>query len=158
MVYHIQAGHSTLLVVELIRWCRCFRLQASTLLLAFSSVKENEASGDRTLQNSAESCTRGNHACRILALLTHISAVLHGAEVSTPTIGAILATLAVINWTYFDRTVHGALLGVLLGVGAPLSEVVLNVLFGLWHYPREDLPGMVSWCGTHGLLHDIVVS
>jgi hypothetical protein len=21
-------------------------------------------------------------------------------------------------------------------------------LFGLWHYPREDLPGMVSWCGT----------
>jgi hypothetical protein len=55
----------------------------------------------------------------------------------------------VINWTYFDRTVHGALLGVLLGVGAPLTEVVLNSLFGLWHYPREDLPGMVSWCDAY---------
>lgn len=88
------------------------------------------------------------YACRILALLTHTSALLHGAEVPTPTIGAILATLTVINWTYFDRTVHGALLGLLLGVGAPLTEVVLNALFGLWYYPREDLPGMVSWYAT----------
>lgn len=94
----------------------------------------------------------GLHACRILSLLIHTSAVLHGAEVNTPTIGAIMGTLAVINWAYFDRTVHGALLGVLLGVGAPLTEVVLNSFLGLWHYPREDLPGMVSWCGACSLL------
>lgn len=91
-------------------------------------------------------------ACRTLALLIHLSAVMHGAEVDTLTIGAILGTCAMINWSVFERTVHGALLGVLLGVGAPLTEVVLNSLLGLWHYPRADLPGMVSWCGSRSAL------
>lgn len=90
--------------------------------------------------------------CSVLAAIIYTSATLHGMEVPTPQIGAVLAAITLVNWTVFDRTPQGALLAVLCGVGAPLSEVILNAVFGLWHYPREDLPGMVSWCGpTHCL-------
>lgn len=88
----------------------------------------------------------------MLASIIFLSATLHGLEVPTPQIGAVLATVTVVNWTVFDRTPQGALLAVLCGVGAPLSEVVLNAVFGMWHYPREDLPGMVSWC-VHSAPH-----
>lgn len=84
--------------------------------------------------------------CSVLAAIIYTSATLHAMEVPTPQIGAVLAAITVANWAVFDRTPQGALLAVLCGVGAPLSEVVLNSVFGMWHYPREDLPGMVSWC------------
>lgn len=91
--------------------------------------------------------------CSVLAAIIYTSATLHAMEVPTPQIGAILATITIVNWTVFDRTPQGVLLAVLCGVGAPLSEVVLNAVFGLWHYPREDLPGMVSWYSLVSLLN-----
>lgn len=71
---------------------------------------------------------------------------MHAHEVAPARIFAILAAVTLANWAAFDRTRQGVALAVLCAVSAPVSEVLLNSLFGLWHYPRADLPGMVSWC------------
>ena len=62
--------------------------------------------------------------------------MLAHAGVSYGEIAAILAALAAANWAAFDRTPQGLLLATVCGLGAPVSELVLMKLFGVWHYDR----------------------
>jgi hypothetical protein len=71
--------------------------------------------------------------------------MLHQAQIPPTFIGPILAALALALWGTFDRTPQGIILALFCGTSAPLIELVMNSIFGLWHYPCEDLPGMVSW-------------
>ena len=41
----------------------------------------------------------------------------------------------------------GLLLGALLAVGAPASEMVIVNVLGWWHYDRPDLLGVPHWAG-----------
>ena len=77
------------------------------------------------------------------------SAYLYSQAVSPPQIAAVLGSLTVLNWLAFDRTQQGIALAMLWAVTAPTSELALNAIFGLWHYPRADVLGMVPWCDTH---------
>lgn len=81
-----------------------------------------------------------------MAASLQLSAYMHATEVPPAQIFATLAAVTLANWAAFDRTKQGVALAALCAVSAPVSEVLLNSWFGLWHYPRADLPGMVSWC------------
>ena len=41
----------------------------------------------------------------------------------------------------------GLVLGALLAVGAPASEMVIVNVLGWWHYDRPDLLGVPHWAG-----------
>ena len=84
-------------------------------------------------------------ATGVLAYLLELSANLYGNNVPYLQIHAALAAATVLNWLTFDGTRQGVVLAGVLGIGAPLSEVVIMRAFGLWHYPRPDLLGLPSW-------------
>ena len=78
------------------------------------------------------------------AALLALSAVLYKDAVPYPAIAGILAGCAVLNWRTFDGTRQGAFVGVLCGLAAPLSELVI-IRLGLWHYLQPDVLGLPSW-------------
>ena len=84
-------------------------------------------------------------ATGLLAYLLLLSANLYANEVPYWQIHAALGAIAIANWWTCDGTRQGVLLGALCAIGAPLSEVVIMKVFGLWHYPRPDLLGLPSW-------------
>ena len=108
--------------------------------------KTEETCDERTSLPAVALCTGA------LAYLLELSANLYGNDVPYYQIHATLAAAAFANWWIFDGTRQGAVLGAICGVGAPLSELVIMQLFGLWHYPRPDvfgaqgLPSWVAWC------------
>lgn len=67
---------------------------------------------------------------------------------------AVLAPAAGANWLVFDGTKTGAILGALLAVGAPLGEVFIVNVLGLWHYDRPDFFGVPHWAGKLRFLTD----
>lgn len=79
-----------------------------------------------------------------LAYLLELSANLYGNRVPYSQIHLALALSTVLNWRAFDGTRQGIALAALIGIAAPLSEVVI-MKFGLWHYPKPDLLGLPSW-------------
>ena len=93
--------------------------------------------------------SRSQTMCSVLAVMLQVSAALYTLHVPELQIGAVLALLTALSWRAFDGTAPGAALAVLCAVSAPISEIALNGVFGLWHYPRADLPGMVSWCAFY---------
>jgi len=84
----------------------------------------------------------------VLASLLYLSAVLFDSKVDYRVIGGVLAAVGVVNWQIFDGTRQGLLLGGLCAVTAPLSELVIINVFGLWEYTRPDVfgsGGLPSW-------------
>ena len=85
------------------------------------------------------------------AILLALSAALYVNELPYPAITATLAVAAAANWRLFDGTRQGALVALLCGIAAPLSELVI-IRLGLWHYLHPDLfgsqgvPQWVSCC------------
>ena len=84
----------------------------------------------------------------VVALLLYLSAVLYQNDVPYVAIAAVLASCGVLNWQAFDRTRQGLLLSLLSAVAAPLSELVIINVLGLWQYPHPDIfgaGGVPSW-------------
>ena len=84
----------------------------------------------------------------ILALLLYFSALLYQNDVQYVQIAAVLALCGAVNWQVFDKTKQGLLLALLSAVAAPLSELVIINVFGLWQYPHPDIfgaGGVPSW-------------
>ena len=88
----------------------------------------------------------------VLALSLEISAILYKFNVPHAYISAALSILAVQSMRSFDSTRQGFVLAVFCGVAAPLSELVLINVFGLWQYPHPNVfgpggvPSWVFWC------------
>ena len=80
-----------------------------------------------------------------LAWLLEVSANLYMNDVPYIQIHGALLALTVFNWSILDATRQGTLLAVLCGIAAPLSEIAIVRVLGLWHYPRADVAGIVSW-------------
>lgn len=83
-----------------------------------------------------------------IAALLYLSAKLYDSGTPYPYIFAALATLALANFFFFDRTRQGFFLAVLCALVAPASELVLINVFGLWQYPHPDIfgsGGVPSW-------------
>lgn len=51
-------------------------------------------------------------------------------------------------WLKLDGSKTGALLGALLAVGAPLTEIFIVNVAQLWHYDRPDFFGVPHWTGA----------
>jgi len=84
----------------------------------------------------------------VLASLLFLSAVLFDRNVPHGVIGGVLAAACVINWKVFDDTKQGFILGVVCALAAPVSELVIINVFGLWGYTRPDVfgpGGLPSW-------------
>ena len=84
----------------------------------------------------------------IVALLLYLSAVLYQKDVPYIVIAAVLAACGFLNWQTFDRTRQGLMLSLLSAVAAPLSELVIINVLGLWQYPHPDVfgaGGVPSW-------------
>lgn len=84
----------------------------------------------------------------IVALLLYLSAVLYQNDVPYIVIAAVLASCGALNWQTFDRTRQGLALSFLSAVAAPLSELVIINVLGLWQYPHPDIfgsGGVPSW-------------
>ena len=84
----------------------------------------------------------------VLAALLYLSAVLFDQHVDYGVIAGVLAVAGLLNWHAFDGTKQGLLLGALCAVAAPLSELVIINVFGLWEYTRPDVfgsGGLPSW-------------
>jgi hypothetical protein len=84
----------------------------------------------------------------VLAALLYLSAVLFDKHVNYGVIGGVLAVAGFVNWKVFDGTRQGLLLGGLCAVAAPLSELVIINVLGLWEYTRPDVlgsGGLPSW-------------
>lgn len=83
-----------------------------------------------------------------VAALLYLSAVLYSNDVPYYQIGAMLAACDAVYWRVFDRTKQGLGLALLCAVAAPLSELVLINVFGLWDYPHPNIfgvGGVPSW-------------
>jgi heat shock protein 5 len=84
----------------------------------------------------------------VLASLLFLSAVLFDQNVPYGVIGGVLAAGGIVNWKIFDGTKQGFILGVLCAFAAPVSELVIINVFGLWEYARPDVfgpGGLPSW-------------
>jgi hypothetical protein len=120
---------------------------AACLAIRYRSGKlGNGAATTRAVTDRSIKLTDAARWCRMLAVLLQISATLYSQGLDPEKIAVVLASLTVANWSAFDRTTQGAALAALCALAAPASEVALNALFGLWHYPHADFYGVVSWC------------
>lgn len=86
----------------------------------------------------------------LLAAQLQLSASLFEAGVPYPWVFAALGAGAAANWWAFDRTLQGAVLGLVCALGAPAAELVLMAWLHVWHYSRPDVAGVfvswVPWC------------
>jgi hypothetical protein len=95
------------------------------------------------------------YALALVAAHLALSALLYDAAVLLPPQQVALALYlsAFFIWLSLDRTATGAALAVVTAAAAPLAELLLMNLFGVWHYPRADFflgalgdtEGIVSW-------------
>ncbi|KAL0025283.1 hypothetical protein WJX79_000409 [Trebouxia sp. C0005] len=89
-----------------------------------------------------------------VALLLYTSAILYANNIDYTQIAVLLLVLASINFKLFEDTKQGLALAVLCACAAPVSELIIMNVFGLWHYPHPNvfqefgrgLPGWVSVC------------
>lgn len=84
----------------------------------------------------------------VVALLLGLSAVLYQNDVPYTVIAAVLAICGALNWQVFDGTRQGLVLSLLSAIAAPLSELVIINVLGLWEYPHPDIfgsGGVPSW-------------
>lgn len=108
--------------------------------------KENTAATQKVLRQ--QSWPRLALNVGIVALLLYLSAVLYKNDVQYTQIAAILAVCGIVHWQTFDRTRQGLALALLCAIAAPLSELVIINVFGLWQYPHPDVfgtGGVPSW-------------
>lgn len=115
-------------------------------LQQFLSQEDNAVATEDTLQRQSWPFLALNTG--IVAVLLLLSAVLYKNEVPYPSILGILALCGMASWQAFDRTRQGILLAALSAIAAPISELVIINIFGLWQYPHPDIfgPGGVpSW-------------
>jgi hypothetical protein len=61
---------------------------------------------------------------------------------------AILYPLWWAQYKAFDNTKQGLFLGLLLAAGAPVVEMFIANVLGLWHYERPDLNGVCFWASA----------
>lgn len=82
-----------------------------------------------------------------LAAALQLSAWLYSNGTPFLEISGVLAVVSLVMWRLFDGTKQGLGLSLLCAVGAPASELLLNAMFGLWHYPQADIlaGAFVSW-------------
>ena len=71
-----------------------------------------------------------------LALSLLASGVMFEGRVDASTEAAVLAGLGTLSWAAFDRTPQGLGFCLLLGILAPVCEILILDSFPLWHYPR----------------------
>lgn len=88
-----------------------------------------------------------------LASMLEVSSLLFVNNAGLYSTYAVLSFLCLANWYTFDRRSWTLVLGFLVAVLAPISEVVLMKMFGVWHYPRGDIfiagepfPSWVFFC------------
>lgn len=94
-------------------------------------------------------------ACALAVVAAHLalSALLYDAQVPAKLISLALFPSAFLIWLCLDRTPTGGALALATSVAAPLAELLLMNLLGVWHYPRADLflaslgdnKGIISW-------------
>ncbi|KAL0038468.1 hypothetical protein WJX77_007463 [Trebouxia sp. C0004] len=89
-----------------------------------------------------------------VALLLYTSAILYANNIDYTQIAVLLLLLASVNFKLFEDTKQGLALAILCACAAPVSELIIMNVFGLWHYPHPNvfqefgrgLPGWVSVC------------
>ena len=95
-------------------------------------------------------------ACALALVVSQLtlSALLYDSQTVPADRTALALSAAAFGvWLALDRTATGAALALATALAAPLTELVLMNLFGVWHYPRADFfltalgdeKGIVSW-------------
>eukprot|EP00887_Chlorella_sp_A99_P006284 scaffold3.g6284.t1 len=85
-----------------------------------------------------------------LAATLAVSSLLYERHASVAQISVCLMAISGLNYLVFDGTKQGLGIATLCALVAPLCELLLLQIFGLWHYPEANAflsvgGGMPSW-------------
>jgi len=133
------------LIVTSATWVPALFAFAGVAMSSIQIVSDDILLTDTERQEIKPSWPKVFYGISLFSFQYYLSGVLDKSGVDGLVINAVLATLAVVGFAYFDRTLSGFVLALATAVAGPLAEVFLVNTLQLYTYTHADILGVCSW-------------